>query len=319
MNAVAIFTGSFAFAAGLTLGMMNAARDRSTVFRRLLIGKATYTTLGGQEATTLLENASPERPFLLLGLPKSGSEAIHNYFTCNNVLSSHYCCDSDAGDLSNDQDNVKTPRMKFPCGDDQVTCGSCVLYNMQKEQPPLDGCGAYKIWSQFDVETTEPFSWFLPQHHALPLLQEAYPGATIILNRRKNANDWAESILHWHSVTQRLFEGFNLEMIPPEDVQSVPDEISYENLVTDMQASLNRAMSTTEWKRKRSLLAEVYEDHIVKVKQFAEDFRMPLLEVVVDDPRQGFIFEELFQLKPDCWKFNVSEYENEWKDFSLPF
>ena len=190
---------------------------------------------------------------------------------------------------------------------------------MQKELPPLEGCGNYRVWSQFDVETTDPFSWFLPQHHALPLLYEAYPGATFILNRRQNAQDWAESILHWHSKTTRLFESFNLDLIQPEDVSPVPETITYEVLVKDMQASLDRVSSDDEWNRKRRLLMRIYAEHTEKVKRFAEDYKIPLVEVVVDDPRQGYLLEELFQLKADCWEFNITEYENDWRNFSLPF
>lgn len=209
--------------------------------------------------------------------------------------------------------------MKFPCGEHQMTCGSCVLENMQEERPPLEGCGGYQVWSQFDVETSDPFSWFLPQHHALPLLHDSYPNAAIILHRRQKAEDWAESILHWHSVTTRLFETFQLDMIRAKDLAPVPNKITYKSLLSDMQDSLNRVMSEDEWKRKHKLLVRVYNQHTLKVKQFADEYNHPFLEVIVDDDSLGTKLEEAFQLSASCWNFNATEYDNEWKNFTLPF
>ena len=320
MNAVAIFTGSFAFAASLSMGVMNTSKDTGDIWSRLLLGTSRSED---KYSDLLLASASKENaaPILLMGLPKSGSEAIHNYFTCNQVRSSHYCCDKTTPTKTTKSESHSTvdSRMKFPCGEHQVTCGSCVLHNMQGDRSPLEGCGDYQVWSQFDVETTDPFSWFLPQHHALPLLHESYPNAAIILHRRQRAEDWAESILHWHSVTTRLFDSFQLELIQAKDLAPVPDKITYESLMSDMQDSLNRVMSDDEWKRKRQLLIRVYNQHTRKVKQFANDFNHPLLEVIVDDDKVGKQLEEAFHLSNSCWHFNAEEYANDWKNFSLPF
>lgn len=313
MNVVAMFTGSCAFAAALTIGMINATRvDSDTVLFRLLLGQTDSTKNSDNSFLSKISNKET-MPILLMGLPRSGSEAIHNFFTCNNIRSSHYCCDATTTKNNN-------PRVKFPCGKEQFTCGSCVLKNMQTERPPLEGCGDYQVWSQFDVETSDPFSWFLPQHYTLPLLHEAYPKAPIILNRRLKAEDWAESVLHWHSITTRLFESFHLEMILQEDLPPVPEEITYESLVQDMQISLNRVMSHKEWNRKRDLLVNIYEQHNDKVRRFARDYHHAFIEVIVDDPHLGLKLQKEFQLiSADCWKFNATEYQDDWKNFSLPF
>ena len=256
MNAVAIITGSFAFAASFSLGVANTSKEGTAgdIWSRFLLGKKAHrsSSRGGAGtdskqwtvAKILEEN---DAPILLMGLPKSGSEALHNYFSCNSIRSSHYCCNKNSNkpDTSESQ-NAEDSRMKFPCGENQVTCGSCVLHNMQEELPPLEGCGGYQVWSQFDVETSDPFSWFLPQHHALPLLHEAYPKAAMILHRRQKAEDWADSILHWHSVTTRLFNSFQLEMIPEKKLAPIPDKITYKSLMSDMQDSLDRVMSEDE-------------------------------------------------------------------------
>ena len=351
MNAVAIFTGSFAFAASLSMGMMNVESNRKSttnstrisktggdVWSRLLFGTPADNVKGSSskkvsgafadilKASRKSNKKDNATPILLMGLPKSGSEAIHKYFACNQVSSAHYCCDNKKSSLastkvseSNKQSMIDAP-MKFPCGPDQVICGSCVLENMQNNHPPFEGCGEYQVWSQYDVETSEPFSWFLPQHFALPLLHEAYPKAPIILNRRETALDWAESILHWHSVTTRLFESFDLELIQEKDLAPVPDKITYKSLMSDMQDSLNRVMSEEEWKRKRHLLIKAYNRHNQKIRQFASDYNHPLLEVVVDgDKEPGKQLEDSFHLSSACWQFNARQYDNDWKNFSLPF
>ncbi|CAB9510983.1 expressed unknown protein [Seminavis robusta] len=271
MNAVAIFAGSFAFAASLTMGVMNARADgaATSVWSRMLLGRPhmpedTGNQLLGPGSLLLNSKSSQETvPLLIMGLPRSGSESIHNYFTCNKIKSSHYCCDTEKSLAG------QPARSQFPCRKDQVTCGSCVLKNMKSERPPFQGCGDYYVWSQFDVETTEPYSWFLPQHKTLPLIHEAYPNAAFILNTRKDAGTWADSVLHWNS------------------------------------ESLDRANEVENLKKKRKLLMTVYDRHMKKIRKWAEDYGHPLMEINVDDPQTGNDLAEAFKMSQGCWKFDA--------------
>jgi hypothetical protein len=191
---------------------------------------------------------------------------------------------------------------------------------MQNEQPPLQGCGNYRVWSQMDVETTEPYSWFLPQHFALSLLHDAYPRAAIILNRRQDAGIWADSVLHWHSVTTRLFHSFQLDMIQPKDLPPQPKEITYDALLQDMQTSLDRVLDEKDHLRKRDVLIQIYNRHLNKVRNWAEQYNHPLVEVNVDDANTGMIMAKEFAgMSSSCWRFDADKLDNDWKDFSFPF
>lgn len=325
--AVVLFASSFAFAAFFALGVRGnadasvATADTSSMnVLEKLVFRTQQLWEGGLFGSSRLLNPhhEHERPtVLVMGLPRSGSIAVHDFFICNKVPSSHYCCDTSGSTFG---ENKKT-RTEFPCGKDQTPCGDCVLQNMQNEWPPLEGCGDYHVWSQFDVETTEPYSWFLPQHFALPLLQDAYPRATVILNRRRDAGVWADSVLHWHSTTTRLFHSFNLDMIEPKDLPTVPENITYESLLEDMQISLNRVLDENDHLRKRDLLIKVYSRHIHKVRNWARQYNHPLVEINVDDAAGAKkTLSTAFQgTNPSCWKFDADKLDNDWKDFSFPF
>ena len=320
MNAVAIFAGSFAFAAGLTMGVMNArvegdTRNPNSVWSRLLLGRPKQSTKENQISGETTEQTSPQEtaPVLVLGLPRSGSLAIHNFFSCNEIQSSHYCCDA------NQSSTEETRRTQFPCRADQVTCGACVLGNMKQEKQPFEGCGNYHVWSQFDVETTEPYAWFLPQHFTLPLIHHWHPHAAIILNYRGDPGVWADSVLHWHSVTTRLFNSFGLNVIEPDDLPPVPDEITKDTLIDDMQTSLNRVMDEKEHQRKRDLLIKVFLRHLDKVRKWAGDYGHPLMEINVDDPNAGKDLAKAFQMSPSCWAFDAAMLDNDWRNFTFPF
>lgn len=323
MNAVAIFAGSFAFAAGLTMGVMNARvegdhTNPNSVWSRLILGRSKFSQemTDGRLLTETQPTAQETAPVLVLGMPRSGSLSIHNFFACNRIQSSHYCCDSDTSSSSTTEDSA--PRTQFPCRSDQVTCGSCVLSNMKRELPPFEGCGNYHVWSQFDVETTDPYSWFLPQHNTLPLLHEAYPHAAIILNYREDPGVWADSVLHWHSITTRIFHSFDLPMIVDEH-KPPGDEVTYGSLLEDMQTSLDRVMDEAEHQRKRELLKQVFISHLDKVRQWARDYNHPLMEINVDDPNAGKDLAKAFSMSPDCWSFDADKIDNDWKNFTFPF
>jgi Sulfotransferase domain len=322
LNAVAIFAGTFAFAASLTMGVMHANADGGTagvqnaVWSRMLLGRSPKNVL--DTAILLVETKGKAQdvvPLLVMGLPRSGSNAIHDFFTCNTIKSAHYCCDTD-----HSAPDGQISRSKFPCRKDQVTCGSCVLQNMKTERPPFEGCGDYYVWSQFDVETTEPFAWFIPQNKALPLLSEAYPNAAFILNTRETAGVWADSVLHWHSITTRIFNSFDLKVIDSmDDYTPDEDKVSYESLMHDAQVSLDAASDPNELKRKRELLIQVYERHNNKIRAWAERYNHPLMEINVDYPGAGEDLGKAFKMSDECWNFDADEVDNDWKNFSFPF
>ena len=264
--------------------------------------------------STLQTSFRSERntPIILVGLPRSGSSAIHDYFQCHGWSSVHYCCGGKS--------------TSFPCLD-EPTCGKCILKNMKNHQHPFEGCGPEKVlvWSQFDVETAD--KWFLPQHFALGLLHEAYPNATWILNTRGSSREWAESVFHWHSTTSRFFATYGLRLEPRHALTIPPpspdDAVTAEEIESDMQLQLDaRVRNRTEHLRKFVLLKRIYENHTATIYRWVHQFPShPFLHVNVDEKSSLKLLDRAFQLDSDerrCgWTFRSPT--DDWKDFTFPF
>lgn len=256
---------------------------------------------------------------LAMGLPRSGSDAIHSFFQCMGFSNAHhYCCNDDGSfnwnEYNNNNDKTKNRRrrrrqqrqqqqqppskpttsnnnnkqtngMHFPCPDHQIPCGTCVHANLMRHRPAFQGCAdddnsrgekedtatttairtttstSTTIFSSFDVETSEPFSWFLPQHSALPLLLQkksslsfssstttnhTHPTTTAnepedrvvwILNERQTPTQWATNVLHWHSVTQRLLKSLRIPYRTEEDDNDDNEKKKKTNNNTDAMIS----------------------------------------------------------------------------------
>lgn len=290
-------------------------------------------------------------PIIIMGLPNSGSIALHRYFQCRGMGSRHYCCG--VGDGEDDFENTQFPcRAPSKATATARTCGECVLNNMKERRAPFDGChpgstDSIQVWSSFDVETQE--EWFLPQHFAIGLLQEAYPNATWILNRRSSPEVWAESIVHWHSKTRRLFASYHLPMYP-HPVMSPPatdHRVSHKEILHDMnRVLLENIYNETDYIRKATLLQKLYRNHTQTIRAWAKQFplkqqpqhrRRPqrkLWEINVDDdpatvlrtldtafpfgsePREGDDNRNTNSLS--CgWTYIAPD--KDWENFKLPF
>lgn len=257
-----------------------------------------------------------ESPVLVLGLPRSGSLSVHNFFTCNGVRSSNYCCSS--SEISSLDQIVST---SFPCGDGERTCGACVFDNFKNSRHPFQGCGDYQVYNQFDVETGDPFAWFLPQYFTLPVLHEAYPDSTWILNRRNSSKQWATNVLHWYSVSNRLMNSFGIEYHLNGTVNSdIPHKLSNrQNINREVNEAVIRSENETEHERRLDELQDVYQWHLDQIRAFAQANSHTLIEINVDDTIDaGNILASSFPGKRgDCFDFDASALDNDWKDFSL--
>jgi hypothetical protein len=194
---------------------------------------------------------------------------------------------------------------------------------MGSNHKPFQDCGDYQVYSQFDVETGDPFSWFLPQHFALPLLHEAYPYSTWILNRRGSSKQWATNVLHWYSVTNRLFQSFGVDYYHDAAVtaeQEPPDTLKQRALVKEIQESFARMHNEKDHARRLQSLQDVYEQHLDKVRAYAAKVTLhKLIEINVDDPVQaGNTLAQAFPgTRAECFGFDAAVLDNDWRDFSL--
>jgi hypothetical protein len=292
----------------------NANAAAATATRRLVDTTDVETDVDVQSPTVIV-----------MGLPRSGSLQLHEFFQCHGLKSAHYCCDSNQ---NNNSDEYKT---HFYCGTNVRTCGQCVHQNMLHQRAPFDRCGAapYDVYSQFDVETSQPFAWFLPQHYTLPLLHEAYPNAIWILNTRSSPEQWAASVLHWYSVTQRLFRSLGLDYDGDDDDNSLDatttnttattatttnkntgttmqnnnnnkkknprirlapiHDLSEAQMTRALNESMARTANATAHARRQSQLAAAYARHSARIQEFVGARRRVklLIQVSVDDPDAG--------------------------------
>jgi hypothetical protein len=295
---------------------------------------------------------------LVMGLPRSGSDALHSFFECLGWNSVHYCCEKPETTTKilaqRERRRRQRPRApsphqnrrlhvlqnptKFPCAEHQVPCGECVHTNLIHQRPAFDQCSSGandsnnnnnngQVYASFDVETAQPFSWFLPQHFALPLLlseksSESSQGGNVvwILNQRGTAHQWATNVLHWYSVTRRLLHSFDVPYHDDSD-DSTPDESTEDDAVlamaaaaargivvdetnrhwyTALEQSYRRAYNRTAHERRYAALVDIYHRHAKKVIDFVEslsssssadpyhDVSVPrLIHVSVDDERTG--------------------------------
>lgn len=196
-----------------------------------------------------------------------------------------------------------------------------------------------QVYSSFDAETSD-FSWFLPQHYALPFINEEWwthhrqddgdHGSTDtvwILNTRDTPERWVTNVMHWYSTTERLLDAFHF--YPPLQqnkrrsgmgVASLPQDWTYEYAKRGLADAIQKQIDNrSEWERKRTFLRQVYENHVQKVEQWASRYSQRIIRFNVDSPQAGRILADAFQLNAECWTFDGVALDNDWKNFSLPF
>jgi hypothetical protein len=211
------------------------------------------------------------------------------------------------------------------------------------------------VYASFDVETAQPFSWFLPQHFALPLLllqKQSSNNVVWILNQRGTAEQWATNVLHWYSVTKRLLRSFDVPYHDDSDSDSTLDDLDENDMVamtasrgivvdetnrhwyTALEQSYRRAYNRTAHERRYAALIDIYHRHANKVTDFVEwlstssadqsiGLQVPrLIHVSVDDERTGQHLAETLGVPvaaaEACWSFDAAALDNDWLDFSLP-
>ena len=109
-------------------------------------------------------------PILLVGMPKTGTSTIHEFFKQSGYRSSHYKCTND------------------------LYCGLCIRVAVEQAKPALKTCGDYEVWAQMDFENLG--NCHFPQITNLQALHQEAPNATMVLSLR-NMTRWVRSVRHW--------------------------------------------------------------------------------------------------------------------------
>jgi len=218
------------------------------------------------------------RPVILLGMMKSGTTSVYDFFKCADVPSTHYCCSPGA------TDHPPCHPAGTPANEtNDHLCGYCIKNNISRGRPPLEGCGddATEVYAQMDCEmggwrrdarTNEtvhtPMYLYMPQITALDALHAHYPDATFILNLRDPVR-WESSVRNWFQLKGR----FKKTHLP---------EYGYPRGTVALQ--------------------EFYVNHTKRVRDFVKTHPShALVEVNIEEENAGDVMAEAFGLSPSCW------------------
>jgi len=149
-----------------------------------------------------LEQGNATRPMIIvIGMPKSGTETISEFFQCNAWSTSHWSCPLGAGLWAA---NRTFPAHPFPA------CGNCMTrwVTDMAGRPVHDGsaslrsaCGNYDVFAQVDYEPAH--ACMFPQVFFLTTLLSYLPHACFILNTRPTSH-WLKSVRGWPGMMGRL-------------------------------------------------------------------------------------------------------------------
>ena len=140
-------------------------------------------------------------PVIGVGLPKSGTTSVFDFFACGGLNASHWKCGSSG------------------------FCGRCMHDNLVQGRPLLEGCGDYDVFAEINITPQDNAlhhvdDCYFPQVSNLTELYDAAPNATWVLTVRPTAN-WVASVGEWpgHGVglREKLLMGCGLPGVTTAD------------------------------------------------------------------------------------------------------
>lgn len=130
-----------------------------------------------------VEHLKVPLPIFVLSLPKSGTTSLYSYFTCGKVFAAH------------------TFGRDYQTGE-QFRLGRCLYNNYIDDQPMLQGCGTYKVYTDLGFVAGPNDCWY-PSIEAIDRIASDYPHATLIVSHRPG---WYESITQYRGLLERWTE-----------------------------------------------------------------------------------------------------------------
>eukprot|EP00978_Attheya_sp_CCMP212_P037841 scaffold182005_cov59-Attheya_sp.AAC.2 len=213
-------------------------------------------------------------PILVVGMPKTGTTSIRDFFRCNGHNASHWKCATPI--MSNKMDGVPSLQKREKHA---KYCAQVIKGNIEHNRPPLQGTGNYQVYAQMDVELphetvfegiSRPFACYMPQVNDLEQLSASYPKATFILNTR-NATAWVKSL--------RTFLEFD-EKLKQCDLKGFPAGTGD----TDEE------------------FEAFFQNHAQNIRNFVKKHPShTLIEVNIEDPNAGTQLAEAFGQSAECW------------------
>jgi hypothetical protein len=301
--------------------------------------------LGTVDANRKPEDDTTTKTFVM-GLPKSGSHAIHSFIQCLNpaasrppLASAHYCCDPQRDSTPTNHPSSSS----FPCEKPLMPCGNCLHAAMWNDAAAhwSEACGNYDVYAAFFVESTRPYSYFLPQHFLLPYFVSPRGKVTWILNTRASPERWAAHAAHWYSITKRLLKAFGSPYYASDinaKVYLPSPDVTTAGLQEALDASFERMHNRTDHLRRLEVLQQIYSNHTRKIQDFVQRYnrrhspdekqKIQLYHIDVDDAVSAptLLAKALgydtgssatVALIEQCWTFNATQLDNDWQDFSI--
>lgn len=143
-----------------------------------------------------------EKPLaIVVGLPKSGTTSVYQFFSCSGYRTTHYCC-------------CGSTATEYPCADGKLF-GQQLQENLRDGLPLWHGIEQMEIHTQIDGEEFlsgkrgfgDGGPYFLPQHYHLDKLELSAPEAIWILPLR-SAGKWKKSVQGWLDMEARFRQTF---------------------------------------------------------------------------------------------------------------
>jgi hypothetical protein len=136
-----------------------------------------------------------------MGFPKTGTTSLSKFFSCGGHEAAHTWAIPNRTHapppLGNEEEEEVKPER----------CGKCIKENIVRKQPPLEGCGAFDIWSDCSyanwVDKTYDVDCYFPMVQGLAEIHAAYPHATFLLGTR-DPDTWYASVSKWGDLEDRL-------------------------------------------------------------------------------------------------------------------
>jgi hypothetical protein len=144
-------------------------------------GDVLSAAFGGKAHCWVNANGNGKSPILVMGMPKSGTTSINDFFQCNGLTASHQYCGG----------------VGF--------CGLAIRDNLHRHLPPLHGFDErFDVFTQLDTNIP-PSKCYYPQMQALEEIHQHYPNTTLILNTR-NSTAWLHSVNTWSGMRKRFIK-----------------------------------------------------------------------------------------------------------------
>eukprot|EP00550_Attheya_septentrionalis_P011363 CAMPEP_0198303732 /NCGR_PEP_ID=MMETSP1449-20131203/57041_1 /TAXON_ID=420275 /ORGANISM="Attheya septentrionalis, Strain CCMP2084" /LENGTH=451 /DNA_ID=CAMNT_0044006239 /DNA_START=39 /DNA_END=1394 /DNA_ORIENTATION=- len=259
-------------------------------------------------------------PILVVGMPKTGTTSIRDFFRCNGHNASHWKCATDTMTMGG-PDSLRKKAIKGKY------CAQVIKDNIANNRPALQDTGNYQVYAQMDVELPEvavmqgvlPFACYMPQVNDLEKLSASYPKATFILNTRIYAQMDVE--LPHETVFEGIMRPFACYMPQVNDLEQLSASYPKATFILNTRNasrwvnSLRTFLDFDEKLKQCDLkgfpagtgdtneeFEAFFHEHAQNIRNFVKNHPShTLIEVNIEDPNAGTQLAEAFGQNAKCW------------------